>query len=209
LALLLLIRHAENDYSRRGRLAGRLRGVHLNDRGRQQAEELAKALRGAPIAAVYSSPLDRALETAKPIARELGLPVDRHPGLQESDVGQWQGRSIRRLALTRAWRVFQQAPSRARHPGGESIVETQSRVVSALEEIWARYKARDLVACVFHSDPIKLAVAHYIGLPLDHVQRLSCDPASTTLLAVGQSGARLVWLNRPPPFIFPTPPHKR
>ena len=67
--LLLLIRHAENDYSKRGRLAGRLPGVHLNERGRAQALELAESLRGAPIKALYSSPLQRALETAKPIGQ--------------------------------------------------------------------------------------------------------------------------------------------
>jgi len=202
MALLLLIRHAENDFSKRGRLAGRLPGVHLNERGKQQADDLGKALQGAPIRALYSSPLDRAIETAKPIAKELHLSIQREAGLVETDVGEWQGRPIRRLALTKAWRVFQQAPSRARHPGGESLVEAQARVVSALEEICARHKPRDVVACVLHSDPIKLAIAHFIGLPLDHVQRLSCDTASTTLLAVGASGARLMWLNRPPPFNF-------
>ena len=82
------------------------------------------------------------------------------------------------------------------------MVETQARVVSALEAICARHTSRELVACVFHSDPIKLAVAHYIGLPLDHFQRLGCDTASVTLLAVGTSSARLVWLNRRPPFDF-------
>ncbi|MFN2119566.1 MAG: histidine phosphatase family protein [Anaerolineales bacterium] len=208
MTLLLLIRHAENDYSKRGRLAGRLPGVHLNERGKEQAKDLGKALRGAPIKALYSSPLDRALETAKPIARELHLSIQREAGLVETDVGQWQGRSIRRLALTKAWRVFQQAPSRARHPGGESMVETQARVVSALEGICTRHKPRDMVACVLHSDPIKLAVAHFIGLPLDHMQRLSCDTASTTLLAVGPYGARLLWLNRPPPLDFGSPSKK-
>jgi broad specificity phosphatase PhoE len=206
--LLLLIRHAENDYSKSGRLAGRLPGVHLNERGKEQAADLASALRGAPIKALYSSPLDRAIETAKPIARELKLSVQREAGLIETDVGQWQGRSIRRLALTKAWRVFQQAPSRAKHPGGESMIGAQARVVSALEEICARHKPRDLVACVLHSDPIKLAVAHFIGLPLDHVQRLSCDTSSTTLLAVSLNGARLLWLNRPPPFDFAAPSKK-
>jgi broad specificity phosphatase PhoE len=88
------------------------------------------------------------------------------------------------------------------------MIETQTRVVSALERICTKHKPRDLVACVLHSDPIKLAVAHFIGLPLDHVQRLSCDTGSTTLLAVGVSGARLLWLNRPPPFSFGEAPKK-
>ncbi len=201
--LLILIRHGENDYSKKGRLAGRMVGVHLNERGRKQAEELATALAHAPIKAVYSSPLERAVETADPIAKALNVKIKIEAGLLESDVGQWEGKSVRRLALTRHWRVIQRAPSRASHPGGESFMQTQGRIVAALDAICARHKPRDLVACVFHADPIKLAVAHYIGLPLDQFQRLGCDTGSATLLAVWESGAQLMWLNRKPPQLFP------
>jgi probable phosphomutase (TIGR03848 family) len=207
--LLLLIRHGENDFSKRGILAGRLAGVHLNERGREQARELAKSLASAPIKAIYSSPLARALETAEPIARGRGLTVQRAPGLIEADVGLWQGRSVRRLAVTRRWRVVQQAPSRATHPGGESIVQVQSRVVTALDAICAKHKPRDLIACVFHSDPIKLAIAHYIGLPLDRFQRLACDTGSVSLLAIGDSSAQLMWSNRRVPFDLSTPGRRR
>ena len=198
--LLLLIRHGENDYSKKGRLAGRLPGVHLNERGQKQAEELAQALASVPLKAIYSSPLERALETASPIAKARGLKVIQEPGLLESDVGKWQGQSVRRLALTKYWRVIQRAPSRASHPGGESFVQTQTRIVSALETICAAHKGRDMIACVFHADPIKLAVAYYMGLPLDHFQRLACDTASVTMLAVHETGAYLIWLNHRPPF---------
>lgn len=201
---LLLIRHGENDYSKKGRLAGRLPGIHLNGHGQKQAEQLAAALVKAPIRAVYSSPLDRALETAKPIAQARHLSVKPDLGLLEANVGEWEGKSVRRLALSRYWRIVQRAPSRAGHPGGETFVQTQARIVAALEAICGRHKPRDLVACVFHADPIKLAVAHYIGLPLDHFQRLACDTGSATLLAVGEAGAQLLWLNRRPPFTFPS-----
>jgi probable phosphoglycerate mutase len=205
----LLIRHGENDYSKTGRLAGRLPGVILNERGLKQAEELAKALGNAPLAAVYSSPLERAMQTAEPIAEARGLKVVPAPRLMEANVGEWQGKSVRRLALSKYWRVVQSAPSRARHPGGESFAEVQVRVASALDEICARHRDRDMIACVFHSDPIKLAVAHYIGLPLDHFQRLGCDTCSVTMLAVGTSSAHLIWLNRRPPFEFPAPPKRK
>jgi probable phosphoglycerate mutase len=204
MTILLLIRHGENEYTRKGRLAGRLPGVHLNPRGQQQAEELGRALAGAPIRALYSSPLERALETAAPIARALGLKIHREAGLLESDVGDWQGRSHRRLALTRYWRIIQSAPSRAGHPGGESFIEAQTRVVSALDSICRQYRRRDIVACVFHADPIKLAIAHYLGLPLDHFQRLSCDTGSVSVLYVGEAGANLLRMNLRPPFeLFP------
>jgi len=201
--VLLLIRHGENDLAKRGVLAGRRPSVHLNDRGRRQAEELAHSLVGLPIRAVYSSPLERATETAAPIARALGLRTRRAPNLIETDVGQWQGKSVRRLALTRYWRIVQASPSRAGHPGGETFLEVQLRIVGALQEICTRHGGPQMVACVLHSDPIKLAVAHYLGLPLDNFQRLTCDPASVTMLSVSPASARLVWLNRQPPFAIP------
>jgi probable phosphomutase (TIGR03848 family) len=207
--LLLLIRHGENDYSKTGKLAGRMPGVVLNERGRKQAEELGKALANAPLAAIYSSPLERAMQTAEPIAKAHSLKVTPVPGLLEANVGEWQGKSVRRLALSKYWRVVQNAPSRARHPGGESFAEVQVRIVSALEEICSKHKDRDLISCVFHSDPIKLAVAHFIGMPLDHFQRLACDTGSVTLLAVSASSAHLIWLNRRPPFDFPGPPRRK
>ncbi len=206
--LLLLIRHGENDYSKTGRLPGRLPGVRLNERGRQQAEALGKALADAPVEAVYSSPLERAMETAASVAQARGLKVIPTPGLLEANVGEWQGKSVRRLALSKYWRIVQGAPSRARHPGGESFAEIQVRIVSTLDEICSQHKDRAMIACVFHADPIKLAIAHYIGLPLDHFQRLAIDTASVSLLAVSPSSAHLIWLNRRPPFDFPAPRKK-
>jgi probable phosphoglycerate mutase len=198
--ILLLIRHGENDYSKKGKFAGRLPGVHLNERGLQQAEELGKNLAEVPLKALYSSPLERAMETAAPIARLRNLQLIEEPGLLEADIGKWQGLSIRRVAVTKYWRVVQNAPSRAGHPGGETFQQVQTRIVTTLDAILARHKPNDVVACVFHSDPIKLAVAHYIGLPLDHFQRLGCDTGSITMLAVHEMGAYLMWLNRRPPF---------
>jgi probable phosphoglycerate mutase len=198
--ILLLIRHGENDYSKKGKFAGRLPGVDLNERGLQQAEELGKNLAEVPLKALYSSPLERAMETAAPIARLRNLQVIEEPGLLEADIGKWQGLSIRRVAVTKYWRVVQNAPSRAGHPGGETFQQVQTRIVTTLDAILARHKPNDVVACVFHSDPIKLAVAHYIGLPLDHFQRLGCDTGSISMLAVHEMGAYLMWLNRRPPF---------
>ena len=207
--LLLLIRHGENDYSRKGRLAGRMPGIHLNDRGRGQADELGKALADTPLRAIHSSPLERAMETAEPIARARDLKIIQEPGLLESNVGKWEGQSIKRLSVTKYWRVVQHAPSRAGHPDGESFLQTQTRIVTTLDEICKNYKPDDIIACVFHSDPIKLAIAHYIGLPLDHFQRLACDPASVTILAASESGAQLIWLNRRPPFELKFPKKKK
>lgn len=183
--LFLLIRHGENDYVKTRRLAGRLPGVHLNDTGRKQANLLAEKLAGAPIKAIYSSPLERAVETAQPIASALGLEVILRPGLIESDVGEWQDQKIWRLRRQKLWKVIQSMPSRAKFPGGESIPDGQRRICQDLEDIAAQHDPKDLVACVSHADPIKLAVAYYLGMPLDHFQRLSVAPGSITALWLG------------------------
>jgi probable phosphoglycerate mutase len=199
---LLLIRHGENEYTKKGKLAGHLPNVHLNERGREQAQALGDALKDVPLAAVYSSPLERAVETATPIASARGLEVQIEAGLIETNVGAWQGRSLAVLRLYKQWKVVQGAPSRAKFPEGETFYECQARIVAALDAILRRHKPKEIVACVFHADPIKLAVSHYIGQPLDQFQRLGCDTASLSALQIGDMGAYLLKLNQRPPFDF-------
>ena len=183
-------------------MAGRLPGVHLNERGQKQAAELAEALKQIPIKAVYSSPLERAVETAEPIAEGRKLEIQLRPELMDNDIGTWQGRSLKQLRRVKKWKIVQEAPSRFTFPGGESFLETQARIASCLDEIAASHKPKDVVAIVFHADPIKLAVAHYLGMPLDHFQRLGCDTGSVTVLYVSETGAHLLKLNQSPPFEF-------
>ena len=201
--LLLLIRHGENDYVKSGRMAGRISGVHLNEKGRKQAQSLAEALKNIPLKAVYSSPLERAMETARPIADIHKLTIHEIPDLMDTDIGKWQGKSWRVLGLTKLWKVVQNAPSRFRFHDGESFLEAQTRYVSAIERIiQTNNKPRDVIAAVFHADPIKLVVAHFLGMPLDHFQRLSCDTGSLTALHAGDTSANLIKLNQRPPFDF-------
>ena len=200
--ILLLLRHGENDYTKTHKLAGRLPGVHLNEQGQKQAQALAEALKNVPIKAIYSSPLERAMETAKPIAKSVGLKITKEKGLLETDVGDWQGKPLKRLYLLKHWKVVQRAPSRAQFPKGETFYGCQARIVSAIDNILSKHKQKDIIACVFHADPIKLAVAHYLGLPLDQFQRLGCDTGSVTALAIGDMGGHLMKLNQRPPFDF-------
>lgn len=203
MSLLLLIRHGENDFVKTGKLPGQLDGIHLNERGQKQAQALGEALKHVPIKAIYSSPLERAMETAEPIARARGLAIIPEPDLRDANVGRWQGKSIKSLRLTNAWKIVQHSPSRFQFPEGESFPGVQTRIINALESIARKHnKPKDIVAVVFHADPIKLAVAHFLGLPLDHFQRLSCDTGSLTALYVGEMGANLIKLNQRPPFDF-------
>ena len=208
--LLLLIRHGENDFVKTGKLAGRLPEIHLNERGQKQAAALGEALKDVPIKAIYSSPLERAIETAAPIANARNLEIIREPDLMDTNVGSWQGKSLKILRRTKVWSVVQSAPSRFRFPEGESFVESQTRYVSVLERIIKTHnKPQDIVAVVFHADPIKLTVAYFLGMPLDHFQRLSCDTGSLSALYVGETGANLIKLNQRPPFDFLQPQKKK
>ena len=198
--LLLLIRHGENEYVKTNKLAGQLPDVHLNERGRQQVADLAAALKDVPLKAIYASPLERAVETAEEIVVGRKLEIQLRPTLMDNDIGTWQGRTLKQLRRIKKWKIVQQAPSRFRFPEGESFLETQTRVVSCLDEIVASHKPKDIVAVVFHADPIKLAVAYYLGMSLDHFQRLGCDTASVTMLYLSETGAHLIKLNQGPPF---------
>jgi probable phosphoglycerate mutase len=201
--IVLLIRHGENDYIKKGRLAGRLPGVHLNQNGRQQAQALAERLAGAPIKAIYSSPLERTIETAQPLAQTLGLEIIPRPGLIEVDFGEWQNQKLKGLGRTKQWKVVQWTPSRMRFPGGETFAEAQFRICRELDDLASMHEAEDIFACVTHSDPIRLAVAFYLGMPLDFFQRLSVSPASITALMMNETGNRLLTLNYDLSFTLP------
>ena len=201
---ILLIRHGENDYVKQGRLAGRLPGVHLNEKGQAQAERLAKALAKVPIKAIYSSPLDRALETAAPLAAVKSLIVVECPGLVETDVGAWQGEKISSLRRLKIWKTLQNRPSLMRFPDGETVAEAQQRIVAEIQHIASLHGPKEMAALFSHSDPIKLAVAYFLGQPLDMFQRLAIAPASVTTLFVGVGQAMLVNLNTLPGDSFAT-----
>lgn len=207
--IILLICHGENDFVKTGRMAGRTPGVHLNERGQQQAQELAEALMKAPIKAIYSSPMERAIETAEPLAAKLGQEIIIRPSLIEANIGDWTGLEIKVTRKLPEWKIVQNAPSRFRFPGGELFIEIQTRLVSDMELIVQEHKDDQMVACFLHADPIKLIVAYYMGMPLDHFQRLGCDTASAAVLMLGGSGAGLLKLNQRPPFNFPVPEEKK
>jgi probable phosphoglycerate mutase len=181
MTVILLIRHGENDTVGKT-LAGRLPDVHLNEKGQAQARRLAAGLAALPIKAVYASPLERAQETAEPIAWVQGLPVKTMPALLEIDFGTWQGKRLSRLKKGRLWKTVQESPASFRFPEGESFAEAQARVAEGLVTISEQHGEKDLVVCAAHSDVIRLAVAHFLGLPLDRFQRVRIAPASVTVL---------------------------
>jgi len=191
---LVLIRHATNDWVHKGLLAGWTPGVHLNQEGRAQAQALGERLAASHLDAVYSSPLERALETAQAVAAPHELEVQIHDGIGEVQYGEWNGRSLRELVKRPLWRSVQIYPSGTRFPGGESIGEMQARVVAALDEIRSAHP-QGIVAAVAHADVIKAATAFFVGVPLDLFQRLVISPASVTVVGFGPFGPRLLRMN--------------
>ncbi len=178
---IILIRHGENDVMRT-RLAGRQPGVHLNEKGRAQADSLIAALAGAQVKAIFSSPLERTLETAQPLAAALGLPIQILGGLNEVDYGSWMGKTFKQLARTNLWKQLHVSASSVRFPGGETLTETQIRALAALDFVLGSLQEDETAVCVSHGDVIRLAGAHYLNMALDDYRRLVVDPASQTCI---------------------------
>lgn len=191
---LFLIRHATNDALKDGVLYGRTPGVHLNDEGRAQAGALAERMSVVELAAIYSSPLERAQETAEPLAHRQGLEVIIHPGLIETDAGEWTGQPLEAVRELDAWEQLMAYPSGVFLPGGESLWQVQIRMVEAVEEIRATHP-EETVAIVAHADPLRVLVSHYLGLSLDLFRRLTISPASITVIDFHASAPRLICLN--------------
>lgn len=192
--LVLLVRHGLTPTTGR-LLPGRRRGLHLSDEGRRQAESLAARLAPLPtLAAIYSSPLERARETVAPLAKARGLAVRVEPGLLESDLGAWTGLSLKRAARRPEWPIVQRHASAFRFPGGESFVEMQARMAGTVGRLVERHRGGTIVVAS-HADPIKTLVAHALGTPLDLFQRIVIGPASITAIAYRPDALSVLTVN--------------
>jgi probable phosphoglycerate mutase len=228
--ILLLTRHATNDFVKTGRLPGHSPNIHLNADGRAQAAALGAMLASRKLNAVYASHLERAIETAFRVAAPHGLPIHIRPGLADIDNGTFTAKTIKELSEgeeTKAlWKTVVDTPSLAVFPEGEGMLAMQARIVAALEAICAAHpdlpvppkpgdpepvapttpvdpaapppeppKMPQTIAVVMHADPIKAAVAHYLGMPFDNFQRVGTSPASVTTVMVHEKGAMVLSLN--------------
>jgi probable phosphoglycerate mutase len=189
----LLVRHALCDPVGT-RLSGRAPGVSLNEEGRRQASRLAESLAAVKLDALYSSPLERAWETAQAIAARTQVDVQVSPALIEIDFGRWTGSSFEFLDDDITWRRFNTFRTGTRAPGGEHILEAQARAVAEIERLRERH-AEQTVAVVSHGDVLRAIIAYYVGLPLDLLSRLTVDPASVSTLEITEDAPRLVRLN--------------
>jgi probable phosphomutase (TIGR03848 family) len=188
MATLILARHGRTTANATGVLAGRSRGVHLDDTGREQARRAAARLAELPIAAIVSSPLERCRETAREMvrARPDGPTVVTERGLIECDYGSWTGRELKTLAKEPMWKVVQGHPSAAQFPEGESMTAMSSRAVGAVRRwdatVEAEHGGDAIWVAVSHGDIIKAILADALGVHLDAFQRIVVDPASLSVV---------------------------
>ena len=192
--LVLLVRHGQTPTTGKV-LPGRAPGLHLADAGREQAERAAARIAELPrVDALYASPLERARETAAPIAAARKLRVQVERGLLECDFGDWTGRELAALSKLPEWQTVQRAPSTFTFPGGESFTAMQTRMVAAVDRIRAKH-AGGVVVCVSHADPIKAAVAHAMGTPLDLFQRIVISTCSVTAILYSDTAPIVLTVN--------------
>lgn len=190
---ILLIRHALTDEVGKI-LSGRTSGLHLNKEGREQSKKLAERLAHMPVEAIYSSPLERAYETAEPLSRALNLICNVSDDFNEIDFGSWTNLSINELKKDKYFQYFNTYRSATRIPGGELMMEAQLRIVNGLEKLHIEY--RDKTVAVFsHSDLIKSAIAHYAGIHLDMINRIEISPASLSVIELFDDCAHIAMVN--------------
>lgn len=196
MTILFLVRHAVTADTGH-RLTGWTEGVGLTEEGREQAEIAARGLAHVDFDAIYSSPIDRTMETARAIAKPHGIRVRSTKGIGEVRYGGWTNKSLKTLMRTKLWETVQRSPSAARFPDGESIREVQARAVTEIERIAAEHP-KGKVCCVSHGDVIKLIAAHYLGVHIDLYQRIVIGPASVSVISLGSYGPRILALNNCP-----------
>jgi probable phosphomutase (TIGR03848 family) len=192
--LVLLVRHGQTPTTG-NILPGRAPGLHLSDKGREQADAVATRIEAIPkVDAVYASPLERTRETAAPIAKKRHLRVKIEKGLVEADFGEWTGQELKTLFKQPEWQTVQRYPSGFRFPSGESFAEMQTRITGTIDKLVERHKGGVIVA-VSHADPIKAAVAQALGTHLDLFQRIVISPCSVTAIAYGPGGPAVLTVN--------------
>jgi broad specificity phosphatase PhoE len=189
----LFVRHGYCDTLGK-RLNGRSQGVHLNSEGKAQAQNLAERLSHLPIRAVYSSPLERAQETAKPLADRLDMAVRIAPSLTEYDFGDWNGMSFDDLKDRELYKQYTQFRDGLRPPNGELMSEVVGRVVREIEGMRERHRGQ-MVALVTHQDVIKAALLHYLGCSPLVYGRLEITPASVSMITIGPEGPQILRVN--------------
>jgi broad specificity phosphatase PhoE len=190
-----LLRHGERASGRV--LAGRMPGIGLTERGRDDVSAVAERLAADGIAAIYSSPLQRTRESAEIVAARLGLPIVFRDELIELDFGEWTGKTFDEIRTDPRWPSWNTRRSLSTIPGGETMREVQRRVVEALLEIHQMH-LDDAVLVVSHGDVIRAALLFALGMPLDFYNRIEVAQGSVSTVRIDTGGVRVISINERP-----------
>ena len=191
-----LVRHAAHD-NVGGFLAGRTPGIRLGPAGRAQAGRVARRIARETVDAIYASPRERTQETAQAIGTALGLSVETSEALDEIDFGVWSGRTFDALSEDWHWRRWNAARALTRTPNGEAMRDAQRRILDLMDDLVAAGAGH--VVLVTHADPIKSALAYYLGLPLGNLAAFDIAPGSLSTIERGDWNARVLLMNEVPP----------
>lgn len=194
--IVLLVRHGETEWNRSGRVMGD-QPIPLNQTGEQQARTCAGILSRIPMAAIYTSPVLRAVQTAEILRQPQDIPLRQVPGLREIGVGDWINRYWQEFAEDPAKREWYTHPDRARPSGGETLREVQQRAVAAVEQVLDSAQDTPLVF-VSHGDVIRAILAHYLQLDLATLRHARIDHVAVSGLDLTGSAAQLLFLNHRP-----------
>jgi broad specificity phosphatase PhoE len=200
--IIYLIRHGEND-SIGKYLPGRMPEVHLNETGKKQAEIIRKSLANNGIQAIIASPLERAVETAQPLAETLHLNIQLEPDLMEMEAGTLTGKPFPELKRAREWKLIRKDPVINGYPGGEDFLSAQIRLWSVITRIREDQPEDAIVAVFSHADCIKLIIVYAMQIPLPCFPRLAVDTASLSILGFKKETIWLGGLNLLPPYNLP------
>ncbi len=193
MAVFYLIRHGSIDYNRR--IPGRQPGILLSDEGQSQALSLVKRFSAIPIDAIYSSPLERALTTALPVANAKQCPVEKRDELNEIDFGKWTGMLFDELEGNWQWKQFHYYRNGCQIPDGELMIEVQQRMIKLINEIYQKLPDKN-VLLFSHNDPIKSVIAYFCGISLDQFLRVSISTGSVSAVRIEKGEVRVLFINK-------------
>lgn len=195
-----LLRHGETAWNKNGRVMGRLE-IPLNRAGIAQARRVVKLASRLDIDAIYSSPVKRALQTTRILARSMKVPVKIDPRLAEVAFGRWEGYQFQQLVHDPAYHRFLKAPLTAKVPGGETMRDVQKRGLEALRRAARKYP-QGRILFVTHGDVIRAILCHHLRVPLAEFRRLRIDNGALTALEVNGPRTECRFINYSPHVIY-------
>jgi broad specificity phosphatase PhoE len=190
---VFLLRHGETAWNKQGRVMGRTQ-VPLDADGIKQIQKIAPLVAPLELDGIYTSPLRRAVQTARVVAEGTNLPIRKSEGLNEIAFGDWAGRYFDDLVHDALYRSFIKSPAKTVLPGGETISDVQRRGLSVINEAAQKVPGGRFLF-VSHGDVIRAILSHYMKLPLNEYRRLRVDNGSLSALQTDRRWAEIKYVN--------------